>query len=339
MKKIFVLKDYRGQFYFSTKSRGASVDLDKLSKKFFELGYEIVVKNYYEIDFRKDNYLNEWVLYQSSEDPDVRYKDYIEDIILGLQIQGAKLIPEFKYFRAHHNKVFMEVLRDLLPIDEIKNIKSNHFGTYEEYQKSGKVNSPDTHVFKLAAGSGSRSVALLKNTKSKVKIPFNSSRTFTLDNFRLWINKIKTGRNFVPMSNNRKKFIIQNFTTDVTGDFRVIVYGDKYYTVFRKNRKNDFRASGSGIFESDPDIPAGLFDYAKSIYSKLNTPYVTLDIAHKNGEFYLFEFQCICLGQLFFEKSKHYYKQESDGVWNKYHEEPDLEREISKTVVDYINNY
>ena len=84
--------------------------------------YILVVKHFFEIDFRKESYKNKWVIYQSSEDPELHYKDYIEDVLLTLKIQGAKLIPNFDYFRAHHNKVFMEFLRDVLPINEIKNI-------------------------------------------------------------------------------------------------------------------------------------------------------------------------------------------------------------------------
>jgi hypothetical protein len=136
-KDILLLLDYRDQFYFSTRHRGASVDVERLKKYFSDYGFNLVTKHFYEIDLRKEDYKNKWVLYQSSEDPGLYYKDYIEDILLGLKTQGAQLIPDFKYFRAHHNKVFMEILRDVLNIREIQNIRSRSFGTYEEYVQSG----------------------------------------------------------------------------------------------------------------------------------------------------------------------------------------------------------
>lgn len=88
-KEILLLVDYRNQFYFSTKSRGGSVDLDNLEKYFKEKGFSLILKKFSEIDFRNQNYKDKYVMFQSSEDPSLHYKDYIQDIILGLHLQGA----------------------------------------------------------------------------------------------------------------------------------------------------------------------------------------------------------------------------------------------------------
>ena len=186
-KRVFILLDYRDQFYFSTRYRGACVDIEKLKKYFKNNDYELIVKHFSEIDFRKENYKDEWVLYQSSEDPNLFYKDYIEDVLTALCLQGAKLIPDFRYFRAHHNKVFMELLRDILPIDGIKNIASKGFGTYEEYAKSDFPALPDTYILKPGVGTRSSGIKLLTNSKDKRKYPYNISRTFTFDNLKLFI--------------------------------------------------------------------------------------------------------------------------------------------------------
>lgn len=55
----------------------------------------------------RHNILNTSILNTSSEDNGYHYKDYIEDIILGLYLQGAILLPEYKYLRANNNKVYM----------------------------------------------------------------------------------------------------------------------------------------------------------------------------------------------------------------------------------------
>jgi hypothetical protein len=78
-----------------------------LEMYFREQGYETVFIRYAEIDFRDMNFKDQYVLYQSSEDRGLYYKSYIEDMLLGMQLQGAILIPGFHAFRAHHNKVFM----------------------------------------------------------------------------------------------------------------------------------------------------------------------------------------------------------------------------------------
>lgn len=335
-KRVFLLLDYRDQFYFSTRYRGACLDIEKLKRYFKDNGYELIIRRFFEIDFRKENYKDEWILYQSSEDPGLYYKDYIEDVLMALYFQGAKLIPDFRFFRAHHNKVFMELLRDTLSVDEIKNITSKGFGTYEEYAKSDLIASSDTYILKPGAGTRSSGIKLLVSNKDKRKYPRNISNTFTFGNLKLFISKLKTGKPFTPMSNNRHKFIIQNFIDGLNGDFRIIVYGEKYYAVFRGNRENDFRASGSGKLNFEAELPNGLLDYAKKIYKKFGLPFMSLDIGYKDESFYLFEFQCLCLGQYTFEKSKFYYTQ-TDSGWVRVFETPDIERELTTTVLQYIN--
>lgn len=336
-KEILLLLDYRDQFYFSTKYRGASVDVEKLKMYFEKYGYSLVVKHFYEIDLRAENYKDKFIMYQSSEDPGLSYKDYIEDVLLALEMQGARLIPDFKYFRAHHNKVFMEILRDTLGITEIQNIRSKAFGTYEEYVNSCYADANVFFVIKPGSGTRSRGVGLLKTYKSKKTLPYKISRSFTFDNLKLFFSKLRTGKPFTPMSNNRKKFIVQSYIQGLGGDFRVLAYGEKYYVVFRKNRKNHFTASGSGYLDFNAELPSGLLDYAKTIYEKFNTPYASLDIGHKDGEFFLFEFQCLCLGQYTLEKSKFYYTVAKEGGWTKVTEIPDLEKEIATTVSNHIN--
>ncbi|MCC7004473.1 hypothetical protein IT397_00940 [Candidatus Nomurabacteria bacterium] len=336
-KEILLLLDYRDQFYFSTKYRGASVDVTKLKKYFKGHNYDLSIKHFFELDLRNENYRDKWIIYQSSEDPNLHYKDYIEDVVLALKMQGAKLIPDFNYFRAHHNKVYMEFLRDLLPIPEIKSITSKSFGTFEEYIRSSAFKSNDCSVIKPGSGTRSAMVNLLDSELKKKKYSYKLSRTFTLDNFRLFISKLRTGRPFTPMSNNRRKFIIQNFVPNLKGDYRILVYGKKYYVVFRKNRDNHFTASGSGKLDFTIQLPQGLLDYAKCIYRKFNTPFISLDIGVNNGNFFLFEFQCLCLGQYTLEKSDYYYHETSPRVWDKVFEIPDLEREISNTIIQYIN--
>jgi len=334
-KYIVLLIDYRDQFYFSTKYRGACVDIEKLKTYFEHAGYTLEIKHFHEINLRNDSYKDKWVLYQSSEDPNLLYKDYIEDILLAMKLQGAKLIPDFEYFRAHHNKVFMELLRDLLDIEETKNIHSRGFGTYEEYLASPHSHSNSPVVIKPGSGTRSRDVKLLTTLEEKKVVPFKISRSFTLDNIKLFISKIMTRKHFTPMSNNRKKFIIQNFIPGLLGDYRILIYGDKYYVVFRENRDNHFTASGSGKLKFEIEIPYGLFDFAKSIYTQLNTPFMSLDVGYVDGKYFLFEFQCLCLGQYTLEKSQFYYKLEA-GTWNKVYEIPDLEREISSSIIKHI---
>ena len=337
MEKIFLFIDYRGQFYSSTKHRGAAVDLERLKNYFTKHNFDLTVLPFSKIDFCTQNYKNIWVIYQSSEDPDLFYRSYVEDIVLGLYIQGAKLIPNFPQFRAHHNKHFLEILRDLHDLPDIKNLEAKRYGTYEDYLKD--INNLDENimVLKSSNSSKSRGVFLLDNYGKKIKLPKIVSRTFSLQNLRYLIERLKTGEKPLRISNHRNKFVLQRYIEGLQGDYRVVVYGEKFYVLYRGNRTDDFRASGSMKFNYDIELPEGLLDYAKKVFESFNVPYIALDIGLKENEFFLFEFQFLSFGQYTLEKSFFYYRL-SDGKWQKEFEKPDLEREIATSVSQFIKH-
>jgi glutathione synthase/RimK-type ligase-like ATP-grasp enzyme len=335
MRDIYILIDYRSQFYFSTRHRGASFNLNILSEHFLKAGLKPIVKEFREIDFQRDNFKGELIVYQSSEDPQLFYKDYIEDILLGLQAQGAILIPDFYKFRAHHNKVFMEILRDLNPLLSIKNIKSKSYGTYEDFYKEHQA-WDNKIIVKPASGTRSRGVKLLESLREKIEYPKKISRSFTFDNFRRAITKFFTGNVYVKTSNNRKKFVVQSFIPGLNGDYRILIYNKKFYVLFRYVRPEDFRASGSGNFFFPSLLPPGLLDYAADIFKAFDNPFLSLDVGYKDGKFYLFEFQFLCLGQYALEKSHWYFMKNNEG-WKQVWENPDLEREFANSIGEYIH--
>jgi hypothetical protein len=137
MKKIFILTDYKGYFgsKYTAKPYRAGMDKKLLEQYFADYGFQVKYIAFSDIDLRGMDFKDQYVLYTSSEDDGYHYKDYIEDIILGLSLKGTILIPEYKYLRANNNKVFMEILRDLLDGEDGKYIKSHHFGTIEELKE------------------------------------------------------------------------------------------------------------------------------------------------------------------------------------------------------------
>ncbi|PIQ66652.1 MAG: hypothetical protein COV96_00330 [Candidatus Zambryskibacteria bacterium CG11_big_fil_rev_8_21_14_0_20_42_18] len=338
MEKIFLFTDYRGQFYSSTKYRGAAVDLERLKNYFTKHNFELTVLPFSKIDFRTQNYKNIWVLYQSSEDPGLFYRSYVDDIVLGLYIQGAKLIPNFPQFKAHHNKHFLEILRDLHDLPDIKNIEAKRYGTYEDYLKDINNFKENILVLKSSNSSKSRGVFLLDNYIKKIKLPKIVSLTSSLQNLRYLAEQLKTGNKPLWISSHRNKFVLQHYVDGLQGDYRIVVYGEKFYVLYRGNRTDDFRASGSMKFNYNVELPEGLLDYAKKVFWSFNVPYIALDIGIKENEFFLFEFQFLSFGQYTLEKSSFYYCLR-DGKWQKEYEKPDLEREIAESVSQFIESH
>lgn len=338
MKDIFILTDYKG--YFGSKQKSSwyqsGMDLDKLKKLFYEKGYHVTIRCFSDIDFRHQNYKDKLIIYTSSEDPGYYYKDYIEDIVLGLHYQGAILIPRFEFLRANNNKVFMEIIRDLTPLDEIHNIKSEHFGTIGKLK--GKANSYQFPlVIKSAKGAMSSGVFIARNAKELIKKAKKISRTPCISK-TLWEikNYIKLSGRIKFTSWYRNKFIVQNFAQGLSGDWKVLIYGNIYYVLRRQNRKNDFKASGSGIFSYREDVPKELLNYADKIIQTLDLPHLSLDIGYNGKEHFLIEMQAVYFGSKTLEFAPFFFMKNGK-EWEIVHKTSDLEEVYVESLCNYLD--
>lgn len=334
--KINVLTDYRGWLFSSVRvlkeKHILTMDIELLKKYANEEGVELVFMKYTDVDFRKD-YSGQFFIYTSSEDPGLFYKGFLEDISCALKHAGAVLIPEWRYMRAHHNKVLMEILRDIDLAEVDTGIHSSFWGCNEEFfQKIDEIDFPC--VFKSSEGAGSLGVALLRD-KNEARVLLeknNRNRKTSAKDIILGI----LGKREAPVhSNYRKKFVIQNFVPGLSGDYKVLIYGDKYYALSRKNRDNDFRASGGGKLDYEPFLPEGIFDFAKKVYDALNVPVVSLDIAFDGNRFYLIEFQCCHFGTATIEYSTHYYYL-NNNEWTRYDGSSIMEKEFISSIKRHI---
>lgn len=337
IEKILLLVDYRGTFYSSTKKVAGSMDVGKVKALFEKYGYVVTVEGFADVDFRSEKYRGVYVLYQSSEDPDLRYKDYIEDVLLGLELVGAILIPSFHKFRAHHNKVFMEILRDVSGCLLIQNITSKTFGTLEDLEL--RINTLSVPaVIKQATGSRSQGVGLGTSLDEVMSVASKMSRTFSLINIRRMLAGIWSGRGYKPISNHRGKFLIQEFIGGLSCDYKVVVYSDRFYFFRRQNRTGDFRASGTLDFTFPDVAPEGLLDYVEKVFTFFDVPFGSFDVGIKDGEFYLLEFQFVSFGQRALERS-HVYFRKCDSKWESVVEASDLEECFTNSVVAYIGKH
>ena len=338
MEKIYLLTDYKGYFESKQKAKPfkSGMDKNRIKEIFHQKGFQAEYLSFSEVDFRNDNYKDKIILYTSSEDPGYYYKDYIEDVILGLQFQGARLIPSYKFLRANNNKVFMEILRDLYNLDAIKNIKSFHIGTIEDLQKK-QIAEDSKYVIKTARGAMGKDVMLAANKRELIKKSKLISRTKYLYE-ELWdIKNAIKHRGFVRSSKYRRKFIVQNFISGLSNDWKILIYYDKYFILRRQNRKDDFRASGSGIIEFVKEIPPGILDFAQLVYKEFDTPHLSIDVAFDGKEFYLIEFQALYFGTKTIEFAPFYFKKK-DTIWRRYDEKSNLEDVFVKSICAFLGD-
>lgn len=341
--RAIVLVDYRDQFWERTDHKECSMDARLLASYLIQHGWDVLVRHYAELDMRLEDFSGVVIIYQSSEDPGLYYKGYIEDVLLALKLKGAILVPEFHLFRAHHNKVFMELLRDISSLDAIKQPAAKAFGTYEEYHyamERGLISAPQ--VLKLADGAQSKNVRLLRTPAQLKSVPHWS--TITLDLYYWFVDQVKPlwpsrYPNYRRKSHRRRKFIVQQFVPGLSGDFKVIVFGNRYYVLSRRVRDNDFRASGSGKFSFPDECLPELLSFAKTVHEYFDAPFISLDVAQPNdGGFVLLEFQFVNFGCYTLEKSPHWYSF-NDGTWQKHEGQSVLEEEFSRSVVEYVRRH
>lgn len=342
MQEITVLTDFYGRFQSKVPSEpyASGLDLPLLEKAFQSLGIQVNYKRYAEIQF-KENYKNQFFLYTSIEDPGGYYKDYIEDILLGLKEVGAILIPDFIYFKAHENKVFMEILRKIIMPKSANNIKSEIFGSIKDYKECFQE-CEFPLVLKKASGSASKGVFLAKDKRALLKVIRKLSNTY---DYRTWVidfifhKKLllsgKSYRNRFTLY--RKKFIIQEHIERLDHDYKVLIFGKKYYVLKRLTRKNDFRASGSHRFFKNKEfsLPDGLLDACKEWYDCFNVPNISIDVAERDGIFYLIEFQFVNFGTYTHSSSEFYYYNIEES-WQKVFDKIDLEEVYAESIKDYL---
>jgi glutathione synthase/RimK-type ligase-like ATP-grasp enzyme len=310
-KTIYILVDYKGYFgsKFNSIPYRSGFDKSLLCTLFLKISYEVIYLPFSQIN-ENINLKNETVLYQSSEDIGYHYKSFIEDIVYSLELSGARIIPSYKYLKANNNKVFMELIRKNLGHEWNDSIDSKVFGSVEElYPFLSKLNFPV--VIKTAEGAMSTGVFLAKNQKDLVKISKGISKSgYFFEDIKDFLRAIKH-KGYIRESSNRNKFIIQQFIPNLKNDWKVLVYGDRYYILKRSIKENDFRASGSKYnygFGSKSESPEGIFDFCKKIFIALDVPNASFDIAFDGKLFYLIEFQTVLFGPATQLKSDCYFE-------------------------------
>jgi glutathione synthase/RimK-type ligase-like ATP-grasp enzyme len=290
---------------------------------------------------------DDYVFYSSSEVPEIR--EYIKDTLS--LIRGYNLIPEFDLLLAHENKGYQALLARyrsiagpetdyLFDVDSAYNIRKKPF------------------VAKTVDGAGSSGVFLINNNRDLKKVREKISFSRYLKMLKKYIqikvslfvslgsnkklgtyeyNQLKASSfsNYIFKHKGFKRFVAQDFIKDLGYDYKVLVFGDRYYCLKRYTRKNDFRASGSGKF--DPIKPsAELLDYCEEVKSKFDACALSLDVFEKDG-FGLIEFQALNFGPVTIKYATNYYKK-IDSSWNEYPASKEIEENYSYAISHYLKD-
>lgn len=233
------------------------------------------------------------------------YRDMImaRHVLFTAQQMGKKVFPDFNTSWHFDDKIAQKYL--------LESVGAPLVPTYVFFDKSEAINFIKTAkypiVFKLRKGAGSKAVWLVRNVaeaKRFVNKAFGKGipQMNFVDIFQDRIQKYKadlesfTGvlkgaaRIFIKseyhkMTHKEKGYAyFQEFIPDCTHDTRIIVINNKAFAIRRDNRKNDFRASGSGKIRYDKHlICEHSLKVAFEINKKLFSQCTAMDFVHNNG--------------------------------------------------------
>jgi len=333
--KVALITDYLGRFGSKQKSKTyrSGFDIEKSIEIFHKHNCQVKVFNFtnaLELLKEKDTY---FILYTSSEDKGGHYKSFIEDSIHLLSLSHHICIPEYIFLRAHNNKVFMEMLRTHFDFKD-KNVFKSKFAATKKEISSLNIEFPS--VIKGPDGALSKTVIKADNVNAVYR--FFSSIAPKLEfkhKLREYLRRIRHRNNYDPEELKRGKIVIQDFMPDIKFDWKVLVYNDMIFALKRQNRKNDFRASGSGIYAYSENVPENILNLAFETRKKLNVPHLSLDIAETMNELIIFEFQAIYFGTKTIENSPFHFVKEQE-KWLLKHTKVELEEIYVNSTMSFI---
>lgn len=340
--EIYILHDYRRAFLSTHASRlnHLTMDIDRVAVAFERHGMTAHILGFGDVDWSR-SWQGTNIVYTSSEDIGLKYKSYIEDVVLGLGLAGANMMPRYELLRSHHNKVAMEALRWLYFPDEAKSLDTKLFGTMEEGLSSLSAAAPPL-IVKSSEGAGATGVVKADNlAEARAAIREMSRDPFSFLPFLREQAKRLLKKDWTPRSLHRQKFITQNLINGLQGDCKILNFFGRFYVLYRHNRPDDFRASGSGLFSHDipADIPLhDLLSYAETASNRIDAPTLSLDIGYDGTDFHLIEFQAVHFGTLTAELSVGYWQRDAQGNWSNVDDSCVIEDAYARAVADYVGH-
>ncbi len=147
-------------------------------------------------------------------------------------------------------------------------------------------------VTKLKGGASSKNVALL-NSASELKTILDAqiffsplAKIITILAERLKLPSLKK------LLKEKCGYVYLQEFIPTDGDYRIVTFGNNYFSIFKRlNRKNDFRASGSGRWEqiSQNQLPSVAISAAFEISERHNFACMAYDFVVNSEKWYILE--------------------------------------------------
>lgn len=206
---------------------------------------------------------------------DYRAQNFARQLIISVEKMGIKVFPNSCNCWHFDDKLGQKYLLEAINAPLVPSYAFYDKKTALEW--ASQTSFPK--VFKLRGGAGSINVKLIKNkiqAKKLINQSFNQGFAFTsrFDGLKDRFWRLRRDNDFKAIVHVLKGFVrlvippegssllprqkgyvyFQEFIPNNTFDDRIVIVGNRAFAIRRSNRKNDFRASGSGILKYDKNL-------------------------------------------------------------------------------------
>jgi hypothetical protein len=293
-----------GRFFGRASTDWRSLDVEVMAETLRAAGHQVAkipIEVLHERQFQPDDI----VWYATHHRPPIQR--YVLDLIHFVS-KRVTVVPSHDLLVCHENKGAQELLRIERDLPGIR-------GRYV-YREADLPAPP--YVLKNTTGAGSASVFLVRTKADLSKVRHRVFPSGLSDRLKRMVRLRRLSgedaRGYSLFRGPLGQAVAQPFIPGLKQDHKVLVFGQRIYVLTRQVRKGDFRASGSGLFDWAP-VHDDLLSYAEAIHRRLDTPYVSLDIARTEFGFETLEFQAINFGPLTLSQSNGWYERDPDGRW------------------------
>jgi len=262
--------------------------------------------NYKIVDCYKPDIINQLedcnvLMWHFSQD---NYKDmlFAKQLIFSVEVSGKKVFPDFNTCWHFDDKVGQKYLLEAIDAPLVPTWV--FFSKKEALDWVQKTDFP--LVFKLRCGAGSSNVRLVKNkaqANQLIKKAFNRGFSqfnrfgYLKERLRKYLERKDNiggvfkgvARLLIPtelakMRSPEKGYVyFQKFIPNNDHDIRVVVIGNRAFAIKRMNRKNDFRASGSGnVYYNKEFFGQEIIQTSFEIAKRINSQCLAFDYIFQN---------------------------------------------------------
>lgn len=330
-------------FFGQTRRPWVSMSVDKIQNILENDGFTVERCTFHEIVNRQEKIRDSIIFYTFSQKRNIR--EYIKDLIYYLDDGTNLVIPSYELLLCHEDKGFQELYKKKINLHSLKAYYLSNRQELPYYQIAYPI------VIKSVEGSNGKRVYLARDEQELIQAIDKFESIKFIDRLdlirRKYFRKKKHYKEYPDYSNRKdyekykdyvkreKNFILQEFVPGLEFDYRVLVLYDKYYVTKRHTRTNDFRASGAKKFDFDYEFDPDLLNFARQVYEKFDTPFLSIDIGIYDNNYFLFEFQVLHFGINVFVKNSGYYTFENNN-WKFTECPPDFEKEMTEALIKYI---